>query len=152
MKKRIAFCTLLALVMAIGATGGPGLSVEAAEKTKVQIKIGDTNFKASFEDNKTTRAFLKKFPVTYTMSELNGNEKYKNLSYELPENAKQIKSIHAGDIMLYGSDCIVIFYKDFETSYSYTRLGKITDSSGLEKAVTEGKIKVQFSVQEKKKK
>ena len=86
------------------------------------------------------------------MSELNGNEKYKNLSYELPENAKQIKSIHAGDIMLYGSDCIVIFYKDFETSYSYTRLGKITDSSGLEKAVTEGKIKVQFSVQEKKKK
>ena len=152
MKKRTAFCILLAFVMAIGGTGIPGLSVEAAEKTKVQIRIGDTDFKASFEDNKTTRAFLEKFPITYTMSELNGNEKYKNLNYELPENAKQVKKIHAGDIMLYGSDCIVIFYKDFETSYSYTRLGKITDPSGIEMAVTEGKIRVRFSVPEKKEK
>lgn len=81
---------------------------------------------------------------------MNGNEKYKYLKYELPEYAKQVNIIHAGDIMLYGSDCIVIFYKDFKTSYSYTRLGKITDPAGLEKAVTKGKIKVKFSIVKKK--
>ena len=149
-KIRIFFCILLTLVMGLEGIGFPYISVEAAATTVVQIKIGDTNFQASFEDNKTTKALFKKFPVTYTMSELNGNEKYKYLSYELPENAKQVKTIHAGDIMLYGTDCIVLFYKDFKTSYSYTRLGRITNPSGLEKAVTKGKIKVQFSIPNKK--
>ena len=149
-KIRICFCMLLTLIMGLEGIGFPYISVEAAATTVVQIKIGDTNFQASFKDNKTTKALLKKFPVTYTMSELNGNEKYKYLSYELPKNAKQVKTIHAGDIMLYGTDCIVLFYKDFKTSYSYTRLGRITDPSGLEKAVTKGKIKVQFSIPKKK--
>jgi len=149
-KIRIGFFILLACIMAFGVVEISCLSVEAAQKSEVQIKIGDAKFKASLGDNKTTRALLKKFPVTYNMSELNGNEKYKFLNYELPENAEQVKTIHAGDIMLYGSDCIVIFYKDFKTSYSYTRLGRITDPSGLEKAVTKGKIKVQFSVSKKK--
>ncbi|MBE5958695.1 MAG: hypothetical protein E7254_07535 [Lachnospiraceae bacterium] len=149
-KIRIFFCIMLTLVMGLEGIGFPYISVEAAATTIVQIKIGDTNFQASFEDNKTTKALFKKFPVTYTMSELNGNEKYKYLSYELPENAKQVKTIHAGDIMLYGTDCIVLFYKDFKTSYSYTRLGRITNPSGLEKAVTKGKIKVQFSIPKKK--
>ena len=149
-KIRICFCMLLTLIMGLEGIGFPYISVEAAATTVVQIKIGDTNFQASFEDNKTTKALFKIFPVTYTMSELNGNEKYKYLSYELPKNAKQVKTIHAGDIMLYGTDCIVLFYKDFKTSYSYTRLGRITDPSGLEKAVTKGKIKVQFSIPKKK--
>ncbi|SNU05866.1 Ig-like domain (group 2) [Lachnospiraceae bacterium] len=149
-KIRICFCMLLTLIMGLEGIGFPYTSVEAAATTVVQIKIGDTNFQASFEDNKTTKALFKKFPVTYTMSELNGNEKYKYLSYELPKNAKQVKTIHAGDIMLYGTDCIVLFYKDFKTSYSYTRLGRITDPSGLEKAVKKGKIKVQFSIPKKK--
>ena len=94
---------LLALTIILGGMRFPCLSAGAAEKkTQIQLKIGNTKFKAAFEDNKTTRALLKKFPVTYTMSELNGNEKYKYLSYELPTNEKQVKMIHAGDIMLYG--------------------------------------------------
>ena len=149
-KNKIFFCIFLIFILALEGARIPCFFVKSAGKVGVQIKIGETNFQASFEDNKTTRALLKKFPVTYSMSELNGNEKYKYLSYELPENAKKVKTIHAGDIMLYGTDCLVIFYKDFETSYSYTRLGRITDPSGLEKAVTKGKINVQFSVSKKK--
>jgi len=47
----------------------------------------------------------------------------------LPSNDTSIKT-HAGDIMLYTSDQMVIFYGS--NSWSYTRLGKITDKSPSE--------------------
>ena len=79
------------------------------------------------------------------MSELNGNEKYKYLSYELPTNKKKVKRIKAGDIMLYGSDCLVVFYKSHKTSYKYTKVGHINNTRGLKKAVGKGKVKMKFT-------
>ena len=34
--------------------------------------------------------------------------------------------------MLYGNNCLVIFYKSFDTSYSYTKIGHIEDLNELE--------------------
>ena len=47
--------------------------------------------------------------------------------------------------MLYGSDCIVLFYKDFPTSYRYTRLGRMEHPENLEALVGEGDITVTFA-------
>lgn len=123
----------------------PERSYVASMQT-VSLTIGGKTFKAAFEDNKTARELLKKLPETYKMSELNGNEKYKYLNYDLPENKKAVKMIKKGDIMLYGSDCLVIFYKSFKTTYSYTRIGRITNTKGLEKAVGKGSVKVKFKI------
>ena len=35
--------------------------------------------------------------------------------------------------MLYGNNCLVIFYKSFDTSYSYTRIGHIENLEDLNK-------------------
>lgn len=123
---------------------GKGKSNKNSKKIKATIKIGKKKFKAEFNKGAAAKKFTKKFPLKYKMEELNGNEKYKYVSYDLPQNEKNVRKIKAGDIMLYGSDCIVIFYKSFETEYSYTRLGKITNTKDLKKAAGKGSVIVQF--------
>ncbi len=113
--------------------------------TAVNIKIGKKTFEAVFYDNKTARALLKKVPVKYKMSELNGNEKYKYLKYSLPMREQKVTRTKAGDIMLYGSDCLVIFYKSFSTPYSYTKIGRIRNTKGLKKAAGKGRVTVRIS-------
>ena len=122
-------------------------SVESASSKKtttVTVKIRRKTFKAEIYKNKTTKKLLKKFPLKLTMEELNGNEKYKYLSFSLPTKEKKVKKIKAGDIMLYGDDCLVIFYKSFKTSYRYTKIGHITNTKGLKRAVGKGSVKVKF--------
>lgn len=80
-----------------------------------------------------------------TMNDLNANGKYYNLTKRLPTNAQQVRTINSSDLMLYGSDCLVLFYKNFNTAYSYTRLGHVVDSSGLAKALGSGNSQVMFS-------
>ncbi len=117
----------------------------AASDQKVSITIGGKTFTSTFKDNETAKAFMDKMPQSFRMSKLNGNEIYKYLDYTLPENAKKVSKIHKGDIMLYGDDCIVVFYKTFETSYKYTKIGIINNTRGLKKAVKKKKVMVRFS-------
>jgi hypothetical protein len=121
------------------------MPADAADKTAVKVKVGKKAFNAEFYSNKTSRKLLKKFPLKVKMSELNGNEKYKYLDFDLPTNEKAVTEIKAGDIMLYGSDCLVVFYKSFSTSYKYTRIGRIKNVKGLKKAAGKGSVTVKFS-------
>ena len=82
--------------------------------------------------------------MTLNMKELNGNEKYHYFNTEFPANEKSPGKIETGDIMLYGADCLVTFYKSHSTSYQYTSVGKIEDASGFAKAVGNGNITITF--------
>lgn len=48
--------------------------------------------------------------------------------------------------MFYGSRTLVLFYKSFSTSYSYTKIGKIDDVTGLLAALGGDDIKVVFQL------
>ena len=109
-----------------------------------KLTIGGSVFNAELANNATAQAFDALLPTILSMTELNGNEKYKYLDTSLPTNASCPETIHAGDILLYGNNCVVVFYKTFNTSYNYTKIGKITDPTGLEAAVGSGGIEVQF--------
>lgn len=110
----------------------------------IEIVIGSETFSATLYDNPTTEAFLKQLPLTLEMSELNGNEKYYYLSNSLPTNADRPSNIHIGDLMLYGDSCLVLFYENFSTSYSYTPLGQIDEPNSLADAVGNGNIEITF--------
>ena len=78
------------------------------------------------------------------MEELNGNEKYIYLDETYPTNSYDPKHINKGDVMLYGDNCLVIFYKSFDTSYSYTKIGHIDN---LEELGNES-INVKFNIEQ----
>ena len=113
----------------------------------MKMKIGSQVFTASLYDNATVNAFKLLFPVTFDMVDLNRNEKYVDLSANLPTNPSNPGTIHVGDLMLYGSSTVVLFYKSFSTSYNYTRLGRIDDLSGLAAAVGSGNVTVTLELQ-----
>ena len=111
---------------------------------KLIITIGTHIFTATLYNNSTAKAFEAKLPMTIKMTELNGNEKYFDLSDHLPTNASNPGTIQTGDLMLYGSNALVLFYKTFSTSYYYTRLGSIENPSGLDAALGSGNATVKF--------
>lgn len=111
---------------------------------QIQIVANGKTFSAKLYKNETTETLMKKLPMTIDMSELNGNEKYYYFSDSLPTDAKKPSKINAGDIMLYGDDCLVLFYKSFSTSYSYTSLGYVENVDGLAKALGNGSVEVTF--------
>lgn len=110
----------------------------------VTLTIGNKTFTAKFYDNKTARELIGKMPMTLSMKELNGNEKYYYFDDDLSVKETSPKQIHAGDIKMYGSDCLVTFYKSFSTSYQYTSVGYVEDASGFAKAVGNGSVKITF--------
>lgn len=112
----------------------------------IKIVVGEQNFSAILYDNETTRALIEQFPMTLNMQELNGNEKYYYLPDSLPTNAIRPSSIQTGDFMLYGNNCLVLFYENFSTSYNYTPLGWIDNSDELEEALGSGDVQVIFQV------
>ena len=112
----------------------------------ISVTIDGKKYVAELENNETAQAFYKNFfvdtPAEFLMEELNWNEKYVYLQvWNLPTNSKVPEKIEAWDIMLYWSDCIVIFYKSFSTSYSYTKIGHIKNLEAL----WDANVKVVFS-------
>ena len=112
--------------------------------SKMRLKTGKSTFTATLYDNATVTAFKSYLPLTVKMVALNGNEKYADLSRSLPTAAANPGTIQAGDLMLYGSSTVGLFYNTFSTSYSYTKLGRIDNVTGLVTALGAGNLTETF--------
>ena len=113
----------------------------------MKITIGSAVFRATLYDNPSVTQLKQRLPLTVTMADLNSNEKYYTLTEGLPTGASYTGTIQNGDLMLYGSNTLVLFYKSFSTSYRYTRLGRIDDPEGLAAALGSGSITVAFELE-----
>ena len=97
----------------------------------MKVFINDKEYIIKLEDNDTVKKLITLLPIELEMKELNGNEKYIYLDYDLPTNSISPKHINKGDVYLYGDNCLVIFYKDFDTTYTYTKIGHIDNLENL---------------------
>ena len=116
----------------------------ALETETMQMKIGNKKYSVVWQDNNTTKALQELLPMTVIMSEFNSNEKYYHFREALPSRPEHVGQVKSGDVMLFGDDCLVIFYKDFKTTYSYTRIGHIENAADLEQTLGRGSVTITF--------
>lgn len=128
---------ILLLIICVGCTKVENQEIQKEETinkeevSSVKVIINEKEYILNLEDNETANKFLELLPSDFNMTELNGNEKYINLDTTLPTDSMYPKHINAGDVMLYGNNCIVVFYKSFDSKYSYTKIGHIPNLPDL---------------------
>lgn len=113
---------------------------------KITININGTVYPATLEDNQAARELMERMPFTAVMEEHNGNEKFYNFQEALTADAEDVGTINNGDLMLFGSDCLVVFYESFDTPYAYTRLGRIDNPQKLAQSLGQGSVEVTFDI------
>lgn len=124
-------------------------AIEEAEKRQeinIVITVNGQKFDAVLYSNKAAQELAEMLPMTVNMNELNANEKYCILRQSLTADSEKVERINAGDIMLFGSNTLVLFYDSFDTDYSYTKLGYIVDPEGLADALGTESVTVSFEI------
>ncbi|WP_430612564.1 cyclophilin-like fold protein [Enterococcus sp. DIV0876] len=122
------------------------LPINSNSSEMFKVEINGAIFNASFVDNPTANAFRRILPVSLLMTELNGNEKYGTLTDVIPNDHRPVDSIKNGDIMLFGDNTLVLFYKSFQTGYHYTKIGSIDDPSRLAEIAGHEQVLIRFSL------
>lgn len=117
------------------------------DEMELRITINGTAFAAKLNDCQAAREFYGLLPLTVEMSELNGNEKFFTLPDSLTADSSEVETISQGDLMLFGTDTLVLFYQGGSTSYSYTLLGRISNPSKLATILGSGAATVTFAAQ-----
>jgi hypothetical protein len=117
-----------------------------ATEMKIKINVNGSTFSATLEDNAAAKEFyeiIKTEGLTVEMSDYSGFEKVGSLGRTLSANDVQTRT-KSGDIVLYNSSQLVMFYGS--NSWSYTRLGRIDNLNGWEDALGSGNITAEFNV------
>lgn len=121
---------------------------DMSTEQKIKITVGSKTFTATLENNASAKELVERMPFTVNMQELNGNEKYYQFPDSFPSDPRSFDTIKAGDLMLYQSDYLVVFYENHTTTYDYTKLGVIDNADGLAEALGSGSAQVTFEVAE----
>ena len=113
----------------------------------MKLTVGDHELQAAFADNSSAEAFrelLAQGPLTIEMEDYGGYEKVGPLGTTLTRNDASITT-QPGDVILYQGNQITIYYGT--NSWSFTRLARIDDPSGLREKLGDGEVSVTFSLE-----
>ena len=136
----LAAAGLMALAMSAFSTVSSASDKDASKKVvsdgaqeqDMKLMIGDTQVEVAWEDNdsvKELKALVSGGPLTIDMSMYGGFEQVGPIGSSLASSDVQTVT-EPGDIVLYSSSQIVIFYGS--NSWAYTKLGKVTDRTAEE--------------------
>ena len=110
------------------------------------IKIKDKEYQIELESSETANQIKSKLPFTISMNNLNENEVYYNFDESFKTNQQSVGTINKGDIYLYQDNCLVLFYKTFTTTNTYTKIGKVINPEGLDTLIGSGNVEVMWFI------
>jgi hypothetical protein len=112
------------ILIAIALTGILGPTVRSADNTttnqtpamKIRLKLHDKVLTATLADNKTARDFASLLPLTLTLNDLFGREKFGHLPRAISEKEKRTDTYEIGDIAYWspGPDVAIYYHRDGE--------------------------------------
>ena len=139
-------------------TGQQGAEQQAAEEPveeevkekMLKMMIGDTKVSVDWENNDSVEALkglCAEEPLVIHMSMYGGFEQVGSIGTRLPSDDEQTNT-SAGDIVLYSSNQIVVFYGS--NSWAYTRLGHISDqnAAGMTDLLGNGNVTITISMED----
>ena len=99
-------------------------NIEGDNMNSLELTIEDSTLNVTWENNESVNALkdLANNGLSISMHKYSNFEQVGSIGYTLPSNDKRIKTI-PGDIVLYSSNQIVIFYGS--NTWEYTKLGHI---------------------------
>ena len=115
---------------------------EKVDENVMKVTINNETYTMKVDNLELMEELFNSLPEKFSMTELNGNEKYYYLNSNMKNaNSEAVGQVQKGDVMLFGSDCLVIFYDSFETEFRYTKIGHIDNlgdigSSNVEVSIT----------------
>lgn len=164
MKKTLAILLLAAFVMNVQTACSAETDGEEHFKTPddnnnsqdnetstiMNIIVNNKVLEVSLANNAATRALrqrLQNSSVTYSSSSYGNFETVGNIGFSLPTNNTNITT-EAGDVILYQGNQICIFYGS--NTWSYTRIGRITNASQTElrDLLSSGTVNITLSLAE----
>jgi hypothetical protein len=90
----------------------PRASSERSHDMKISIKIGGKTLTATLADNPTARDFASVLPLSVSMDDLFGREKFGNLPKALSEKGPRTHSYKVGDIAYWSpAHDVAIYYR-----------------------------------------
>ena len=122
-----------------------GGEADSTPAQTAELHIGESVFPVELADTGAAGEFaglLEEGDLTLTLEDYSGFEKVGPLGQALTASDSRIAAA-PGDIMLYQGNQIVLFYGS--NTWAYTRIGRLTDCTGLEEALGNGSVTVRFA-------
>jgi len=141
---RILIAIALAAILGPTASGTDNTTTNQTPAMKIRLRIDNKVLTATLADNKTARDFVSLLPLTLTMDDLFGREKFGHLPRAISEEGKRTHTYEIGEIAYWspGPDVAIYYRNDGEKipDPGIIVMGKI--DSGVEALNVPGSVKV----------
>jgi hypothetical protein len=116
MTRRILLALVSAMALSHAACGGDNTTTKHGANMKIRLRIGNRALTGTLIGSKTAQDFVSLLPLTLTMNDLFGREKFAHLPRAISTEGKRTHTYEVGDIAYWspGPDVAIYYQHDGE--------------------------------------